>query len=116
MKKTKAERMLNDLGYIKKVDIGDGDFYWLHENGKCALWFFVASKEYDSCDIDPNGFKYSVTLEEHKAIHELLKELGWLDEEDEDEEETEWEDYNPYDGYDWDDDQDKFDKWDTIYF
>lgn len=80
---TKAEKMFKELGYEEKIMLENGkDFYYLKDN-QFAIGFFLKFKEYIACDPKDveeasKGRLHSILLKEHLAIHEQLKELGWL--------------------------------------
>lgn len=43
------------------------------------ITFWLKNREYNSCFFDGEEIDIrDITLEEHKAIHQQLKELGWI--------------------------------------
>ena len=64
-----AKEMFEELGF-KKIDTSDSTI--LYVRGFDEVWFNIPLKSYSSL--------YRITIELHKAIHQQLKELGWLDE------------------------------------
>ena len=78
---SKADKMLHSLGYTNQDEneysvtydnsnqVGNEDYKLINFDKKNKA--FYVQEEYDPKDI---------TMQEYKAIHEKLKELGWLDE------------------------------------
>lgn len=65
---SKADKMFKDLKYVKTID---NEEYILYSSVKNDIFF-------DLDDIEVLSKKIGVN--EHLAIHEKIKELGWLDE------------------------------------
>lgn len=69
-----AKEMFEEIGYEiiqsdeNKINYSNGNFY---------IEFDLKYREYMSCSY--NDDLLPITLEEHKAITQQMKELGWLD-------------------------------------
>lgn len=74
-KKSKADKMFEELGYRKEENLED--IYYKSEYG--TIWFTSRPKEINfiSDGIDTIG---TITMQELQAINEKVKELKWLDE------------------------------------
>ena len=68
----KAREMFKKIGY----KIITNDYLIITYKKDCEIDFYKGSKTYGKWF---NGNGESVLLQEHKAIHQQLKELGWLD-------------------------------------
>ena len=79
---SKADKMLEELGY-KKEENEEEIIYTFKD--RWVLYFGKEFKEYYTHDyVGVNNFvgnAVSINMNEHIAVHEKLKELGWLDEE-----------------------------------
>lgn len=74
--KSKADRMLNALGFELFLEDSDTVIYTLkYENGVDNLLFYKDSQFYDYV----SETESSMTVKLHLAIHEKLKELGNLE-------------------------------------
>lgn len=71
-----AREMFEELGY-KKLERLDFNHHIGYEKGRNYIWFHIPTKTYISND--SYNYKRDITLEEHKAIHQQLKELGWIE-------------------------------------
>ena len=77
---SKADKLFEELGYSKSEN-EEEIVYILKDSW--TLYFGKVFKEYCMHDYPNNeliGCGVSITIKEHKAIHEKMKELGWLDE------------------------------------
>lgn len=77
---SKADRMFKKLGYEKEEN-EEEITYTIKD--RWVLCFGKLFKEYYAHDCVSNniiGGSVSINMYEHIAIHEKLKELGWLDE------------------------------------
>jgi hypothetical protein len=80
----KAKEMFEKLGY-KYYGIVKDDMLFYKKGKEVGIVFYLTSLEYFvgkplECLNDgyEQGELHSVALEEHKAIHQQMKELGWL--------------------------------------
>lgn len=72
-----AQEMFEELGYDKIVE--DAQFiYYKHKLNKTNLMIIIDIlwKEYACVE---NKVSREITLEEHQAIHQKIKELGWIE-------------------------------------
>lgn len=71
-----AKEMFEELGY-EKLNTSDSAIGY-QKGYDNYIWFYLGSQKY----ISNTGFNYKrgISLDEHKAIHQQLKELRWLDE------------------------------------
>ena len=77
---SKADRMFKKLGYEKEEN-EEEITYTIKD--RWVLCFGKLFKEYymhDYINDELIGNSVSINMNEHLAIHEKLKELGWLDE------------------------------------
>lgn len=81
--KSLAEKMFKKLGYKKKTYQDKVIIYTREKQdyGQTIINFYLNEKDYSHfIDIDDSSDLLYIDMELHKAIHEQLKELGWLDE------------------------------------
>jgi hypothetical protein len=71
-----AKEMFEELGYEPTKTIID--VFGYTKKGVCFIWFYTQTKQYRCRDLIYDGM--TLSIEEHKAIHQQMKELGWLDE------------------------------------
>lgn len=71
---SKADKMFKELGYYQ---LNNG-YLKKYNNGYTKFIAFV-SGEY-SISFPPTYHRTKINKKEHLAIHEKMKELGWLDE------------------------------------
>ena len=79
-----AEEMFNDLNYEKKED-SDSLLLYQYKNPydmHFGIFFWKSSKSYQHRLKEQDGREsaWHTTVDEHKAIYQQLKEMGWLDE------------------------------------
>lgn len=71
-----AKEMFEELGYTEKFNTDIIEWYEKAENCIC---FYKIKKSYESYyDGDEGAMSVSLTIDEHKAIHQRMIELGWL--------------------------------------
>jgi hypothetical protein len=85
----KAQEMFEKLGYVvehrKKIGYANDEYVIYHKNIDYAQAFVFSkvNKTFWTCsyaDIDKvSGEIYGVFPEEHSAIHQQMKELGWIE-------------------------------------
>ena len=71
-----AEKMFEKLGYEPTKTIID--VFGYTKTGVRFIWFDRYTRQYRCRDLIHDGM--TLSIEEHKAIHQQMKELGWLDE------------------------------------
>ena len=79
-----AKEMFEQLGF-KDTNSDEAILNYVISNGKIQGYvrFYILEREYTvwTSDVCNKYLRYSpVPVEWHKAIHQQLKELGWLDE------------------------------------
>ena len=85
---SKADKMFEELGYFKAKGITNDEIAWFqwqdrkeYLDYKTRNILFYKDKTWNitSGFIGDTLFMQRPTLKEHLAIHEKIKELGWLD-------------------------------------
>ena len=82
---SKAEKMFNELGYIKDVSYygKTGDVIrFTHRTKPKTILYYIEQKQsvFDARSVDLEQFKpFVLTIKESKAHNEQMKELGWLE-------------------------------------
>lgn len=74
---SKADKMFADLGYARD----DDGRYPTYRNGSITLMFDVDDNTYTLCEYfssQNRSASVSTNIKLHLAIHEKMKELGWL--------------------------------------
>ena len=69
----KADNMFEELGYKKEAALG----FIKYQKGSKIVSFYLEYEEYEVYEADN---MQELNVLEHKAIHQKLKELGWLNE------------------------------------
>ena len=75
---SKADKMFEELGYVESETSDKNDIVYEYRMRKAGLEivFDKFNKEY--CSLQ-NSRLVTITHEEHLAIHEKMKELGWIE-------------------------------------
>ena len=75
---SKADKMFEELGYIKSTTGRVDEIVYLHRLRKTNLQivFDTDNREYYS---QQNDNLVTITIKEHLAINEKMKELGWIE-------------------------------------
>ena len=75
----KAEQMFKELGYEEHFDT---EVYWIKRDNKKGshIQFLTLEETYSGYDIinNENVISKNYTKEEHQAITQQMKELGWI--------------------------------------
>ena len=67
-----ADEMFKKLGFYTVI-YNEGEIIkWVNENIDCAICFYKDDKDYA---VSGNSY---INLEIHNAIHQQIKELGWI--------------------------------------
>ena len=74
---SKADKMFEELGYNKYTTDWVEEIVYLHRllKTKLQIVFDTYNREYHS---QQNYNLVTITVKEHLAIHEKMKELGWI--------------------------------------
>ena len=76
---SKADKMFDDLNYKKVNENENGCVYDFMGLGFIYIRFLAETKEYDKIIVGRTGLEpVGVNTSEHLAIHEKMKELGWI--------------------------------------
>jgi hypothetical protein len=75
---SKADTILKELGFkVNMLYYGDDDLLYVNSNDdNQVIHFDLNNKVYHTTQHYEGGLDISITL--HNAIHEKLKELGWI--------------------------------------
>ena len=81
---SKADEMLEELGYIKDIDVDYGLIRY-NKDDKCFIRFMMDTEEIETNKIssDGNVWILDINMNLLQAINEKCKELGWIREEKE---------------------------------
>ena len=71
----KAKEMFKELGY-ERFNLTEKGYLSYKNNVGIMLVFDLKEKQYYLCEDDDMCVSY--TVEEHQAIHQQMKELGWV--------------------------------------
>ena len=71
---SKADKMFEELGYEKQLHPIISDFISYKKTNE-SIGFFPADNAYVKLS---DGLIEIITVKEHQAIHEKMKELGWI--------------------------------------
>lgn len=77
----KAKEMFENLDFVEVARTNKGLWYQNSRNND-FIFFDLEEKEYSSwcCNDYADYITREISVDLHKAIHQQLKELGWLDE------------------------------------
>ena len=82
-----AKEMFEELGY--HIETNKFNLFYKRENDSLTIIFYLKEKYVRIVEehyigelglYEYLGIDYPITVELHKAIHQQMKELGWLDE------------------------------------
>ena len=78
---SKADKVFDDLNYKKVNENENGCAFDFMGLGFIYIRVLAETKEYDKIIVGRTGLEpVGVNTSEHLAIHEKMKELGWIDE------------------------------------
>lgn len=79
----KAEYLFERLGYKKKLQTqtikGEKSTIGIiYKSSEYRILFLFGTETYVKCSINPNNLDEDISMDEHIAISQQIKELGWL--------------------------------------
>lgn len=79
IKEKTADEMLNELGYIKDIDVDYGLIRY-NKDDKCFIRFMMDTEEIETNKIssDGNVWILDINMELLQAINKKCKELKWI--------------------------------------